>query len=151
MNKIRLIIILLLFVIPAQIYPAEKEQQKEPAAAAVFRLSGEDNVLMAQKLSAAQGRVKLLIQKNIESGDLVSQLREAEKIYETLKTSPDVKDPVVTKELLLAKLSSLDSEAQRRIALNSRMDLIYQMMVITAMVLIVMMIIYSLYMYSKRK
>ena len=149
MKKTRLIVILFLFLIPFQLFSAVKEQKNEPAA--IFKLSGADNVLMAQKLSTAQGRVNSMVQRNIECSDLMSQLKEAEKIYESLKTSPDIKDPVVLKDLLLTRLSILDTEAQRRIATNSRMDLIYQTMIITGLVLIVLMIIYSIYMYSKRK
>lgn len=151
MNKTRLIIILLLFLAPIQLFPAQtgEEQRSEPAA--VFKLSGEDNVIMAQKLSTAQARVKSMVQKNIECADLISQLKEAEKIYESLKTSPDIKDPVVLKDLLLARLSALDNEAQRRIALNARMELIYQFMVLAGLLVIIAMIVYSLYMYSKRK
>jgi len=136
------------FVLPLS--PAGKNEEK-PAPVAVFMLSGEDNVLMAQKLSSVQAEIQLMVSRNLECSDLVEQLKDAEKIYETLKTSTEVKDPVAMKDLFLAKLASVESEAGKRITFNSRMDLIYQSMIITCMLIIVAMIIYSMYMYSKRK
>lgn len=128
---------------------AKGEEQVVPVE--TLRLSGEDSALIASKLSEAQNMIKTMMRSDIETSDLIPILKESEKIFDSLKSSPDIKDPFAVRDLLLAKIAILESRAQDRIELHRRMNLLYKVMVLSGMLVIVVLIIYSIYMYTKRK
>lgn len=146
----KVVIFFLLSMLAVPIFSA-KEKDQEVIPVETIRLSGEDSALIASKLSVSQNMVKSMMQDDIETADLIPMLKEAEKIFDSLKTSTDIKDPVAVKDMLLAKLSALEIKAQDRIYLHKRMNLLYQIMVVSGMLLIIIMIAYSIYMFSKRK
>ena len=144
-----LAVFLFFAIVAVPLYSAKVEDQT--SSVETVRLSGEDSAMIASKLSEAQKLIKLMMKEDIESADLIPLLKENEKIYDNLKTSTDIKDPVAVKEMLLAKLAAFEGKAQDRIYLHKRMNLMYQIMVISGMLAIILMIIYSIYMFSKRK
>lgn len=145
-----LLFILSILAVPLFSAKAAKDEQ-ELVPVETVRLSGEDSALIASRLSAAQNMVKSMMQNDIETADLIPVLTDSEKIFDSLKTSTDIKDPAVLRDLVLARLAALEIKAQDRIYLHKRMNLLYQIMVVTGMLLIVIMIVYSIYMFSKRK
>lgn len=149
MHKKGIIIFFLLSLLSIPLFSAKVEELVPPVEP--LRLSGEDSALIASKLSVSQNLVKYMMQNDIETADLIPMLKENEKIFDSLKSSTDIKDPFTVKDMLLLKLSILESRAQDRISLHRRMNLMYQIMVVSGMLLIVLMIVYSIYMYSKRK
>ncbi|HPS56728.1 MAG TPA: hypothetical protein PK514_01355 [Spirochaetota bacterium] len=150
MYKKGLILFFLLSILAAPLFSA-KEKEQEVIPVETIRLSGEDSALIASKLSVSQNLVKSMMQDEIEAADLIPMLKECEKIFDSLKSSTDIKDPFAVKDMLLAKLAALESKAQERIYLHKRMNLLYQIMVVSGMLIIVVMIVYSIYMFSKRK
>ncbi len=145
MKKLFALALMFFFIGILSLYAAE-EKKVIPA-----NFSGQDSALIAQKLSAAQSRMKQLIDNNIDCSDLMSRLAETQKKFDELKSSLEIKDPAASRDLLLASIESIEARAAERMLLNRRMDVIYQIMVILGMLAIVLMIVYSIYMYSKRK
>lgn len=152
MYKKGMLLLFILSILAVPLFSAKTvKEEQEILPVETVRLSGEDSALIASKLSVAQNMVKSMMQNDIETADLIPVLTESEKIFDSLKTSTDIKDPVVLKDLVLARLAALEIKAQDRIYLHKRMNLLYQIMVVTGMLLIVIMIVYSIYMFSKRK
>ncbi len=152
MYKKRIIIFLLLAILPVPLLSKKNvKEEQQPLPVETVRLSGEDSALIASRLSVSQNFVKSMMQDDIETADLIPELKEAEKIFDSLKSSTEIKDPAAVKDMLIAKLAILENRAQERINLHKRMNLLYQIMVISGMLIIVVMIIYSIYMYSQRK
>ena len=152
MFKKGMILVFILSILAVPLFSAKSAKEEEQVVPAeTVRLSGEDSALIASKLSEAQNIVKTMMRNDIETSDLIPILKESENIFDSLKTSTDIKDPVAVKDMLLAKISILESRAQDRIYLHRRMNLLYKVMVISGMLVIVMLIVYAIYMYIKRK
>lgn len=150
-NNKALAVVVTFAILAVPLYSARKVVPEPEPVVETIRLSGEDSALIASKLSAAQNLVKSMIQDEIDTSDLIPLLKESEKTFYFLKSSPDIKDPVALKDMLLARLASLEVKAQERITLHKRMNLLYQIMVVSGMIVIIVMIIYSIYMFSRRK
>lgn len=145
----RIFIIVMLFIaIAMSLFPAQNDENQETI---VFQLSADDSMVIAQQLASVQNNIKIMLDNGIECSDLIRSLKEAESVFENLKTSVEIKDPGASKDLLLLKISAVDSKARERVNMHKRMNLLYQIMVISGMCVIIMMILYSIYMYSKRK
>ncbi len=138
-------------ILAVPLYSARKAVPEPEPVVETIRLSGEDSAMIASKISAAQNLVKSMMQDDIETADLIPILKETEKIFDSLKSSTDTGDPSAMKDLLLARLAGLENKAQDRIYLHKRMNLFYQIMVVSGMIVIVVLIVYSIYMFSKRK
>lgn len=138
-------------ILAVPLYSARKAVPEPEPVVETIRLSGEDSAMIASKISAAQNLVKSMMQDDIETADLIPILKETEKIFDSLKSSTDTGDPAAMKDLLLARLAGLENKAQDRIYLHKRMNLFYQIMVVFGMIVIVVLIVYSIYMFSKRK
>jgi|GEM_PF-660465 hypothetical protein len=152
MYKKWIIIFLILAILPAPLLSKKKgKDEQQPLPAETVLLSGKDSALIASKLAASQNLIKSMMQDDIETADFIPELKEAEKIFDSLKSSTEIKDPVAVKDMLLAKLEILDIKAQDRISLHKRMDLLYQFMVISGIIVGILILIYSIYMYSRRK
>ncbi len=92
-----------------------------------------------------------LKEKMVEQEEIISMYAETERLFRELKTSPDISDLNMAREYLTSKLNILEETSKERVSYVRRMDFMYQAMVVMGMAIIIFMIIYSIYMFARRK
>ncbi len=111
----------------------------------------EDIQRIEEKLKIINNNITYLKNEQVDYIEFTEKLDEAEKLYYDLKFSDQIKDVVITRKLLTSNLTELISLTQRRVAFVKRMELMYRLMVVMGMSIIIILLVYSIYMYSRRK
>jgi len=104
-----------------------------------------------QRFKAVDESMNYLKSKNIDSNDIISVYTDAESLFRELKYTSELKDYDMAVRFLSHKLSVLEEKSSDRVSLARRMDLMYILMVSMGIIIIVVMSLYSIYMYSRRK
>ncbi len=104
-----------------------------------------------QMLSVIKDNIEFLSKEQIETGDMKSRYAEANNLFFSLRNSSDIKDFNLTKRYLTTLVADLVQESEDRVAFVQRMELLYWMMLSIGLFIVFLMLIYSIYMYSRRK
>ena len=123
--------------------PVEQEQAQT--------FSPEDISAFEKKFKEIDVYIDYLKAKMVEHNDIISMYTEAERLFRDLKTSPDIKDIELSRQHLKLKLEILEEKAEQKVSYIKRMDFMYQAMLILGMTMIIFMVVYSIYMYARRK
>jgi cell division protein FtsL len=92
-----------------------------------------------------------LKKKNVDSNDIITMYTETESLFRELKLVSELKDYDIINRFLQHRLTALEEKTLERVSLAKRMDFIYIIMVTMGSVAIIVMSVYSVYMYSRRK
>jgi hypothetical protein len=114
-------------------------------------LTPEELIYFDEMLSIARNNINYLNREQIESDQIKKRYAEAENLFFALRHSEGIKDPDLLKRYLTTLTSELVNESGDRVDFVKRMNLLYWMMVSIGLMIIVTLIIYSIYMYAKRK
>lgn len=95
--------------------------------------------------------INYLKTKNIDINDIITLYTEAESLFREVKYASELKDYDMSVRFLSHKISILEEKSLERVSLAKRMDLMYILMVSMGAAIIVIMSLYSIYMYSRRK
>lgn len=95
--------------------------------------------------------INYLKTKNIDINDIITIYTEAESLFREVKYTSELKDYDMSVRFLSHKISILEEKSLERVSLAKRMDLMYILMVSMGAAIIVIMSLYSIYMYSRRK
>ena len=104
-----------------------------------------------KKFKAIDESVNYLKTKNIDINDILTLYAEAESLFREVKYASELKDYDMSVRFLNHKISILEEKSLDRVSLAKRMDLMYILMVSMGVAIIVIMSLYSIYMYSRRK
>lgn len=137
------LLMLLLFNVSFAVTPEPVEQP--------LTFSPEDVSAFEKKFKEIDVYMDYLKAKMVEHNDIISMYTEAERLFRDLKTSPDIKDVELSRQHLKLKLEILEEKARQRVSYLKRMDFMYQSMLILGMIMIIFMVVYSIYMYARRK
>ena len=140
-----LILVLLLFSFSVS-HGARQDDENEPR---IF--SAEEISSFEQKFREIDVYMEYFREKMVEHNDIIDVYTDAERLFRDLKTSPDISDIDLAREHLNAKLEILREKAEQRMSYIKRMDLMYQTMTILGLIIIVFMVVYSIYMFARRK
>ncbi len=95
--------------------------------------------------------INYLKTKNIDINDIITIYTEAESLFREVKYASELKDYDMSVRFLSHKISILEEKSLERVSLAKRMDLMYILMVSIGVTIIVILSLYSIYMYSRRK
>ncbi|HOP63293.1 MAG TPA: hypothetical protein PK358_07835 [Spirochaetota bacterium] len=140
-----LILVLLLFAFSIS-YGARSDEETQPR---IF--SAEEISDFEKKFKEIDVYMEYFREKMVEHNDIIDVYTDAERLFRDLKTSPDIVDIELAREHLNTKLENLREKAEQRMSYIKRMDLMYQTMTILGLVIIVFMVVYSIYMFARRK
>lgn len=147
MVKKLLSIIILFFVISAGfLYAADPKMEYQPQT-----LSAEEISAFEKKFKEIDVYMSFFREKMVEHDDIIKAYTDAERLFRDLKTAPDISDINLAREHLDTKIEILEGKAKQKVSYIRRMDFMYQTMVILGLGIIVFMVIYSIYMYVRRK
>lgn len=104
-----------------------------------------------EMLSVIKSNIAFLSEEQIETGDMKNRFSEAGNLFFSLKNSSDIKDFELMKKYLNTIISELAQESGDKVAFVKRMELLYWMMLSIGLVIVLMILVYSIFMYSRRK
>jgi len=113
--------------------------------------NANDIILFEKRFKAVDESLNYLKSKNIDSNDIITIYAEAESLFREVKYASELKDYDMTIRFLSQKLLILEEKSLERVSLARRMDLMYILMVSMGIGVIIVMSLYSIYMYSRRK
>lgn len=142
----KLLSLIILFLLFSFSYAAELKD--EPLAQT---FSAEEIAAFEKKFKEIDVYMNYLKDKMVEHNDIITMYSDTERIFRDFKTSPDISDIVLAREFLNSKLDILEEKAKQKVSYTRRMDFMYQTMVILGLASIIYMVIYSIYMYVRRK
>jgi len=114
-------------------------------------LKPEDLVYFDEMLLISKNNIDFLNKEQIEADEIRTKYAEASNLYFALRHSADIKDPDLLKRYLTALTSELVNESGNRVDFVKRMNFLYWMMVGIGLLIIITLLVYSVYMYAKRK
>ncbi len=114
-------------------------------------LKPEELIYFDEMLSIAKNNIDFLNREQIDADEIKTRYAEASNLFFTLRNSQDLKDPDLLKRYLTVLTSDLVDESGDRVDFVKRMNLLYWMMVSIGMMIIITLLIYSVYMFAKRK
>ena len=114
-------------------------------------LKPEELIYFDEMLSIAKNNIDFLNREQIDADEIKKGYAEASNVFFTLRNSPDVKDPDLLKRYLTVLTSDLVNESGDRVDFVKRINLLYWMMVSIGLIIIIIILIYSIYMFAKRK
>jgi len=104
-----------------------------------------------KKLKLIDEKMAYLKNNSIESNDIITLYKEADSLYQGLKNGGENRDSDQAQKFLSYKLSVLEEKSTERISFARSMDIIYILMTGMGLAIVIIMSIYSGYMYSRRK
>ncbi|HOP28731.1 MAG TPA: hypothetical protein P5120_01660 [Spirochaetota bacterium] len=113
--------------------------------------SAEEITVFEKKFKEIDTYMNFFREKMVEHDDIIKTYTDAERLFRDLKTSPDISDINLAREHLNTKIEVLESKAKQKVSYIKRMDFMYQTMIVLGLAIIVFMVIYSIYMYVRRK
>lgn len=140
-----LIILLSIFSLTFS-FAEEQEEEIQPQT-----FSADEIAAFEKKFREIDAYMKYFKEKMVEHDDIISMYTDTERLFRELKTSPDISDISLAREHLNTKLEILDTKAKQKVSYIRRMDFMYQTMVILGLAIIVFMVLYSIYMFVRRK
>lgn len=140
-----LIILLSIFSLTFS-FAEEQEEEIQPQT-----FSADEISAFEKKFREIDVYMKYFKEKMVEHDDIISMYTDTERLFRELKTSPDISDISLAREHLNTKLEILDTKAKQKVSYIRRMDFMYQTMVILGLAIIVFMVLYSIYMFVRRK
>ncbi len=104
-----------------------------------------------KKFKAIDESISYLKTKSIDINDILTLYSEAESLFREVKYASELKDYDMSVRFLNHKISILEEKSLDRVSLAKRMDLMYILMVSMGAAIVIIMSVYSIYMYSRRK
>lgn len=104
-----------------------------------------------EMISVVKDNIAFLNEEQIETDNMKRLLSEAEGLFFSLRYVEDIKDPELMKRHLSNIVADLVQASGERVAFVQRMNLLYWMMLSIGLFIVFLMLIYSIYMYSRRK
>ncbi len=145
-KKILFMIILSLAISFNFSYAADIKDEIQPQT-----FSAEEITVFEKKFKEIDTYMNFFREKMVEHDDIIKTYTDAERLFRDLKTSPDISDINLAREHLNTKIEVLESKAKQKVSYIKRMDFMYQTMIVLGLAIIVFMVIYSIYMYVRRK
>jgi ABC-type iron transport system FetAB ATPase subunit len=139
-------IILSLIVLLNFSYAVETKDEIQPQTFSAEEISAFD-----KKFKEIDVYMNFFREKMVEHDDIIKSYTDAERLFRDLKTSPDISDINLAREHLNTKIDNLEGKAKQKVSYIRRMDFMYQTMVILGLGIIIFMVVYSIYMYLRRK
>ncbi|HOK02323.1 MAG TPA: hypothetical protein PKX79_06685 [Spirochaetota bacterium] len=147
MNKTKFFILVFLLFLPFYAFSAKEENLN----LAQKTFSQEDIQLFENRFKDIKGHLDFFNDRAVEYNEILKLYTEADKLFRDFKTSPDVGDVALAKELLESKLSILEEKVRLKYVSIRKMEILYTTMVFSGLGIIIFMVIYSIYMYLRRK
>ncbi|MFA5517675.1 MAG: hypothetical protein WDA74_00315 [Spirochaetota bacterium] len=119
--------------------------------AAINQAKPEELIHLEEMLSIAKVNIDFLNSEQIEADAIKEKYAEAENLFFALKYSHEIRDPELLKRYLSSTVDELVSESGDRVDFVNRMTFLYWMMVGIGLLIILTLLVYSVYMYAKRK
>ncbi len=145
-KKLLFMIILSLIVLLNFSYAVETKDEIQPQTFSAEEISAFD-----KKFKEIDVYMNFFREKMVEHDDIIKSYTDAERLFRDLKTSPDISDINLAREHLNTKIDNLEGKAKQKVSYIRRMDFMYQTMVILGLGIIIFMVVYSIYMYLRRK
>lgn len=145
-KKLLFMIILSLIVLLNFSYAVETREEIQPQT-----FSAEEISVFDKKFKEIDVYMNFFREKMVEHDDIIKSYTDAERLFRDLKTSPDISDINLAREHLNTKIDNLEGKAKQKVSYIRRMDFMYQTMVILGLAIIIFMVVYSIYMYLRRK
>jgi hypothetical protein len=145
-KKLLFMIILSLIVLLNFSYAVETKEEIQPQTFSAEEISAFD-----KKFKEIDVYMNFFREKMVEHDDIIKSYTDAERLFRDLKTSPDISDINLAREHLNTKIDNLEGKAKQKVSYIRRMDFMYQTMVILGLGIIIFMVVYSIYMYLRRK
>lgn len=118
---------------------------------AINSVKPEELIHLEEMLSIVKANIDFLTSEQIEVDAIKKRYAEAENLFFALKYSHEIRDPELLKRYLLSTADELVNESGDRVDFVKRMTFLYWMMVGFGLLLILTLLVYSVYMYAKRK
>jgi len=111
-----------------------------------------DEILHFEEMfSVVKDNIAFLTEEQMETDNMKRLLSEAEGLFFRLRYVEDIKDPELMKRHLSTIVADLVQESGERVAFVQRMNLLYWMMLSIGLFIVFLMLVYSIYMFSRRK
>jgi hypothetical protein len=111
----------------------------------------DETLHFEEMFSVVKDNIAFLTEEQMETDNMKRLLSEAEGLFFRLKYLEDIKDPELMKRHLSTIVADLVQESGERVAFVQRMNLLYWMMLSIGLFIVFLMLVYSIYMYSRRK
>lgn len=135
-----------LFSEKAQKTPVQQIQQEE-----LPKDTARDISPFEKRFKNINQSISYLKDNNIDYSDITAIYSEAESLLKDIKNNSDFKDYDMTIKFLSGKISILEEKTADRVSLAKRMNFLYIVMVSMGLGIIVVISLYSIYLYSRRK
>jgi len=145
-KKLLSMIVFSVFIFLNHSYAADTKTEIQPQTFSIEEISAFE-----KKFKEIDVYMNFFREKMVEHDDIIKSYTDAERLFRDLKTSPDISDINLARELLNTKIDILEGRAKQKVSYIKRMDFMYQTMIVLGLAIIVFMVIYSIYMYLRRK
>lgn len=141
--------LLLVFIIGVPIFP--QNQTPVDNTTTKTALNQDELSSIEKRFKSIDESIVYLKKKNVDINDIITMYADAENMLKELKYNSELKDYYMTLRYLADKLSIIDEKTSERLTLAKRMNLIYILMVGMGLSIVLIMGLYSIYMYLGRK